>query len=146
MPLILFARWRGEKHTTYWWLSFKKKKPFLWWGYIVVNFMLITKCLLNYIWASFICIPVLLCAWQWEASSKNYWWKMQSWEMNHKGSSFASTATCVQGISPPTVTAEQSRHQDKTAVVVLVPWCEYIQPSCFQQVYLQCTSVNHFVF
>lgn len=72
--------------------------------------------------------------------------KKRSWEMNHKDSFFPSCATCGQDISLPTASAEQNSRQDKTALVLLVPWCDYVQPSCSLQLFFQTTVVNHSVY
>lgn len=72
--------------------------------------------------------------------------KKQWWEMNRRGSLFPSPATCGQGISPPTASAEQSIGQDKTAGLLWVPQRDYVQPSCSLQLFLQNAAVHHNVF
>ena len=162
MPLILFACWKEEMHSTYRWLFLsenqikKKKKCFLWWGCIVVNFMLIWKCLLDHIRGILPVYPdVIVCLTVGSKSEfrKSQIWisrtangKKQWWEMNWRGSFFLSPATCGQGISPPTASAEQSIGQDETAVLLLAPQRDYVQPSCSLLLFLQYTAVYLTVF
>lgn len=163
IPLCLLSSVRAEKeemHSTHRWLFLSEnqinKKRFLWWGCIVVNIMLIWKCLLDYIRGILPAYPnVIVCLTGGSKSEfrKSQIWisrttngKKQWWEMNRRGSLFPSPATCGQGISPPTASAEQSIGQDKTAGLLWVPQRDYVQPSCSLQLFLQNAAVHHNVF
>lgn len=159
IPLCLLSSLLAEEkkctvHTAG--FPFRKKSLFLWWGCIVVNFMLIWKCLLDYIWGILPLYPnLIVCL---AVGSKSEFRKSLIWISkppngkavmgNEPKGLFLSIThtTCGQGISPPAASAEQSGRQDKTAAVLLVPWCDYVQPSCSLQVFLQATAVNHSVF
>ena len=108
IPLCLLSPSRAEKeemHSTHRWLFLSEnqinKKRFLWWGCIVVNFMLIWKCLLDYIRGILPAYPdVIVCltvgsksefreSQIWISGTTNG--KKQWWEMNRRGSCLSIT-------------------------------------------------------